>query len=83
VPHDVQLELVADALPVAYLSWYDSPVMMRVASEHAGGLEEHLLCTITSESNAAVHIYVGDREQDVSKKLILAVEELAEPRFLQ
>jgi hypothetical protein len=42
-----------------------------------------LHCTIKSESDAAVQIRVGERDQNIRKKMILAVEEIPEGRRRQ
>ena len=72
-----------DRLPVTYSSWYDTPVVMRVASARTRRVPSELRCTITGESDASVHIHVGQRDRNISKTMILAVEEIAEPRCRQ
>jgi hypothetical protein len=44
--------------------------------DHAVHAEMH--CTILSESCTALRIQIGHRQENISKKLILAVEEAAE-----
>jgi hypothetical protein len=70
-------------LPVAYLSWYDTPVVLRVASARTRKLQTELHCTITGESDAAVHIRIGQRDRNIRKTMILAVEEIPESRRWQ
>ena len=81
--HLVQNGTALDRLPVVYSSWYDTPVVMRVANARNRKLETELHCTITGESDAAVHIHIGQRERNIWKTMILAVEELPEPRLRQ
>jgi len=66
---------VLGAPPDAYSSWYDESVVLRVSTVRNQTLQSELHCTIMSESDASVHIHIGHREQNISKKLILAVEE--------
>jgi hypothetical protein len=61
--------------PTAYSPWYDESVILRISTVGTPTLQTELHCTIMSESDAAVHIHIGQRGQNVSKKLILAVEE--------
>jgi hypothetical protein len=56
VPHLVQHEPNVDREPVAYSSWYDTLVVLRVATARTRELQTELHCTITGESDAAVHI---------------------------
>ena len=63
------------SLPVAYSSWYDTPVVLRVATARTRMLQTELHCTIKGESDAVVHIHIGQRDQDIRKKMILAVQE--------
>jgi hypothetical protein len=79
VSHLVQNETAPDRLPVTYSSWYDTPVVLRVATARPRHLQTELHCTITGESDVAVNIRIGQRDQHVCKKLILAVEEIPEP----
>ena len=72
-----------DRFPVAYSSWYDTPVVMRVASARTRNFQSELHCTITGESDASVHIHIGQRDRNISKTMILAVEEIAETRCRQ
>jgi hypothetical protein len=81
--HLVQNGTAPDSLPVAYSSWYDTPVVMRVATARTRKFEKELHCTIRGESDATVHIRIGQRDRNISKTMILAVEEIAEPRRLQ
>jgi hypothetical protein len=60
--------------PTAYSPWYDESVILRISTVGTPTLQTELHCTIMSESDAAVHIHIGQRGQNVSKKLILAVE---------
>jgi hypothetical protein len=76
VSHLVQNKTDPDRLPVAYSCWYDTPVILRVATERTLNLQTELHCTIKGESDAAVHIRIGQRDQNVYKKMILAVEEI-------
>lgn len=64
--------------PGAYLSWYETPVVLRVATAGTRKLHTELHCTIRGESDAAVHIRIGQRDQNIRKKMILAVEEIPE-----
>jgi hypothetical protein len=77
--HLVQNETDPDRLPVAYSSWYGIPVVLRVDTARTRKLQTELHCTIEGESDAAVHIRMGHRNQNIWKKMILAVEEIAEP----
>jgi len=54
----------------------DTPVAMRAANARNRKLETELHCTITGESDAAVRIHSGQRERNISKIMILDVEEL-------
>ena len=81
--HLVQNGTALDSLPVVYSSWYDTPVVIRVANARNRKLETELHCTITGESDAAVRIRMGQRERNICKTMILAVEELPEPRVRQ
>jgi len=81
--HLVQNGTAPDRLPVAYSYWYDTPVVVRVATSRAHNLQTELHCTITRESDAAVHIRIGQRGKNIRKTMILAVEEIAAPRRLQ
>jgi hypothetical protein len=83
VSHLVQNGTALDSLPVVYSSWYDTPVVIRVANARNRKLETELHCTITGESDAAVRIRMGQRERNICKTMILAVEELPEPRVRQ
>jgi hypothetical protein len=80
VSHLVQNEANSDRLPVAYSSWYDTPVILRVATARTLKLQTELHCTIKGESHAAVHIRIGQRDQNIYKKMILAVEEIPQSR---
>jgi hypothetical protein len=80
VSHLLQNGTVLDRLSVVYSSWYHTPVVMRVANAQTRKLKTELHCTITGESEAAVHIQIGQRERNICKTMILAVEELPEPR---
>jgi hypothetical protein len=57
--HLVQNGTAPDRLPVAYSYWYDTPVVLRVATPRTQKLQTELHCTITGESDAAVHIRIG------------------------
>ena len=81
--HLVQNRTAPDRLPVAYSYWYDTPVVLRVATPRTQRLQAELHCTITGESDAAVHIRIGQRDRNVCKTMILAVEEIPAPRRLQ
>ena len=81
--HLVQHGPAPDGLPVTYSFWYDTQVVMRVATARSRKLQSELHCTITGESDASVHIHIGKRDRDISKTMILAVEEIAEPRCRQ
>jgi hypothetical protein len=81
--HLVQNRTAPDRLPVAYSYWYDTPVVLRVATPRTQRLQTELHCTITGESDAAVHIRIGQRDRNVCKTMILAVEEIPAPRRLQ
>ena len=65
-----------DALPVAYSYWYDTPVVLRVAMSRTQRLQTELHRTITGESDAAVHIRIGQRDRNVCKTMILAFDEI-------
>ena len=79
--HLVENGTAPDRLPVAYSSWYDTPVVLRVATAQTRKLQRELHCTITGESDAAVRIRIGHRDRNIRKTMILAVEELPEPRL--
>ncbi len=81
--HLVQNEAAPGSLPAAYAYWYDTPVLLRIATPRIQQLQKELHCTITGESDAAVHIRIGQRDRSIRKKMILAVEEIAAPRRLQ
>jgi hypothetical protein len=81
--HLAQNGTAPDRLPVAYSYWYDTPVVLRVTRPRTQNLQAELHCTITGESEAAVHIRIGQRDQNVRKTMILAVEEIPAPRRLQ
>jgi hypothetical protein len=81
--HLVQNRTAPDRLPVAYSYWYDTPVVLRVATPRTQRLQTELHCTITGESDAAVHIRIGRRDRNIRKTMILAVEEIPAPRRLQ
>jgi hypothetical protein len=83
VSHLVENGTAPDRLPVAYSSSYDTPVVLRVATAQPRKLQTELHCTITGESDAAVHIRIGQRDRNIRKTMILAVEELPEPRLRQ
>ena len=83
VSHLVQNETDPDMLPVAYSSWYDTPVVLRIATARTRKLQTELHCTITGESDAAVHIRSCQRDDNISKKMILAAEEIPEARCRQ
>jgi hypothetical protein len=83
VSHSLQNGTALDRLAVVYSSWYDTPVVMRVANARTRKVETELHCTITGESEAAVHIHIGQRERNICKTMILAVEELPESRLRQ
>jgi hypothetical protein len=88
-----QLEEAEAALSVAFNPKQNGS--RRIASRlfilvrHASGLARHhatdpkvadgLHCTITGESDAAVHICMGQRDSNVCKKMILAVEQTPAP----
>jgi hypothetical protein len=80
VSHLIQNE--PDRSPVSYLSWYDTPVVLRVATTRRKSQTE-LHCTIKGESDAAVQIRIGRRDQNIYKKMIMAVEEIPGPRRRQ
>jgi hypothetical protein len=82
VSHLVQNGSAPDRLPVTYSSWYDTPVVMCVASARSRKLQSELHCTITGESDAAVHIRIGQRDRNICKAMILDVEEIPAPRRL-
>jgi hypothetical protein len=69
-------EPVLSRPPTPYTPWFDAPVLLRVSSTRNQSLQSELHCSIVSESDASVHIHMGHREQNISKKLILAVEEI-------
>jgi|HubBroStandDraft_6_1064221.scaffolds.fasta_scaffold281333_3 hypothetical protein len=73
--HLIQYEPVAEGPPVTYASWYDEPVLLRFSTAHNHAVQTETRCTIISESETSVHIHIGQRGQNISKKLILAVEE--------
>jgi len=79
--HPVQNEMVPIGPPADYSCWYREPVVLCVAAAPPGKFPTHLRCTIMGESDVAVHIYTALGNHDISKKLILAVEETPEPRF--
>ena len=81
--HLIQHGPAPDRLSVTYSSWYDTPVVMRVANARSRKSQSELHCTITGESDASVHIDIGKRDRNISKTMILAVEEIAEPRCRQ
>jgi hypothetical protein len=83
VSHLVQNELDPSSMPVAYSAWYDTPVVLRIATARPCKLQTELHCTIKGESDVAVQIHIGRRDQDIRKKMILAVEELPELRHRQ
>ena len=74
--HLIQNGTAPDRLPVAYSSWYDTPVVLRVTTPRTRNLQAELHCTITGESDAAVHIRIGQRDKNIRKTMILAVEEI-------
>jgi hypothetical protein len=76
--HLINYEPVLGRPPTPYTPWFDAPVLLRVSSARNQSLQSELHCSITSESDASVHIHIGHREQNISKKLILAVEETEE-----
>jgi hypothetical protein len=76
----IQKEPVPTRLQATYSSWYDAPVVLRISTARNQTLQTALHCTIMSESNDAVHIHIGQQEQNISKKRILAVEETPGPR---
>lgn len=81
--HLIQNETDPNRSPVAYLSWYDTQVVLRVATERTRKSQTELHCTIKGESDAAVQIRIGQRDQNIYKKMILAVEEIPGPRRRQ
>ena len=81
--HLVQNSTAPDEVPVAYSYWYDAPVVLRVATPRTQKLQTELHCMITGESDATVHIRIGQRGKNIRKTMILAVEEIAAPRRLQ
>jgi len=81
--HLVHNGTAPNRLPVAYSYWYDTPVLLRIATPRLQKLQTELHCTITGESDAAVHIRIGQRDRNISKTMILAVEEIPAPRHLQ
>jgi hypothetical protein len=83
VSHLVENGTAPDRLPVAYSSWYHTPIVLRVATAQTRKLQTELHCTITGESDAAVQIHIGQRDRNIRKTMILAVEELPEPRLRQ
>jgi hypothetical protein len=83
VSHLVQNETDPDRLPGAYSSWYDTPVVLRVATARTRKLQTELHCTIKGESDAAVRIRIGQRDENICKEIILAVEEIPELRRRQ
>ena len=76
--HLVQNGTALDRLPVAYSYWYDTPVVLRVTTSRTRNLQTELHCTITGESDAAVHIRIGQRGKNIRKTMILTVEETSE-----
>ena len=76
-------ETAPDRLPVAYSYWYDTPVVLRVAAPRTHKLHTELHCTITGESDAAVHYPHWSTDRNIRKKIILAVEKIPAPRRLQ
>ena len=81
--HLIQNRTAPDRLPVTYSYWYDTPVLLRVATPRIQRSQTEMHCTITGESDAAVHIHIGQRDRNISKKMILAVEEIPGSRRLQ
>ena len=81
--HLAQNGTAPSRLPVTYSYWYDTPVLLRVATPRTHNLQTGLHCTITGESDAAVHIRIGQRGKNIRKTMILAVQEIAAPRRLQ
>jgi hypothetical protein len=71
-------ELIPVGLPITYSPWYDEPVVLRVSMPRDHAVHAEMHCTILSESCTALRIQIGHRQQNISKKLILAVEEAAE-----
>lgn len=76
-------EMAPVGLPLDYSPWYDAPVVLCVAAGRFRRSETKLECTITGESDAAVHVHTGRGDQDISKKLILAAEARPELRRWQ
>jgi hypothetical protein len=81
--HLVQNGTAPNRLPVTYSYWYDTPVLLRVATSRIQKLQTELHCTITGELDASVHIRIGQRNRNINKKMILAVEEIPVHRRLQ
>jgi len=83
VPHLIQDETDRGSPPAAYSSWYYVPVVLRIIAAAPLQMQTGLHCIITGESDAAVHIRNDQRDQDIRKDLILAVEEIPAPCRLQ
>ena len=81
--HLIQSGTYPDRLPGAYSFWYDTPVVLRVATARTRKLQTELHCTIKGESDAAVRICIGQRDENICKEIILAVEEIPELRRRQ
>ena len=81
--HLIHNQIAPAYSPAPYSPWYDAPVILRVAAAQSPQSQTELHCTITGESDAAVHIRIGECDQDIAKKTILAVEEIPAFRRLQ
>ncbi len=79
--HLVKNGTAPDRLPVAYSYWYDTQVLLRIATPRNHKLQSELHCTITGESDTAVHIRIGQRGRNIRKEMILAVEEIPAPHL--
>jgi hypothetical protein len=79
----VPSKMIPFGMAADYSSWYDAPVVLRVAPGPTRRCEVQLECTITGESKSVVHVHTGRGDQDIWKSLILAVEESTELRRRQ
>jgi hypothetical protein len=61
-----------------YSPWFDAPVVLRISDPRIRSLQTELRCTITGETDSALHVQIGQQEQSVLKRLVLAVEETDE-----
>jgi hypothetical protein len=63
-----------------YSPWFDAPVILRISDPLDRTLHTELRCTITGETDSALHIQIGQQEQSVLKTQVLAVEETEDGR---